>query len=108
MAKNIHSEVLEQVEDYKISDIVIRNAVGERLNIIVGVITELNIFEDIENNAVTGSMYLLDNYNIVTEAGLQGNERLSFKLSTLGRQRAEVQSHCWRKRRNRLYITYTQ
>ena len=50
MAKNIHSEVLEQVEDYKISDIVIRNAVGERLNIFVGVITELNIFEDIENN----------------------------------------------------------
>ena len=88
MAKNIHSEVLEQVEDYKISDIVIRNAVGERLNIPVGVITELNIFEDIENNAVTGSMYLLDNYNIVTEAGLQGNERLSFKLSTPGRQRA--------------------
>ena len=57
MAKNIHSEVLEQVEDYKISDIVIRNAVGERLNIPVGVITELNIFEDIENNAVTNSMY---------------------------------------------------
>ena len=37
---------------------------------------------------ITGSMYLLDNYNIVTEAGLQGNERLSFKLSTFGRQRA--------------------
>ena len=88
MAKNPHSEVLEQVEDYKISDIVIRNSVGLRLNIPVGVITELNIFEDIENNAVTGSMYLLDNYNIVTEAGLQGNERLSFKLSTPGRQRA--------------------
>jgi len=88
MAKNIHSEVLEQVEDYKISDIVIRNSIGLRLNIPVGVITELNIFEDIENNAVTGSMYLLDNYNIVTEAGLQGNERLSFKLSTPGRQRA--------------------
>ena len=50
MAKNIHSEVLEQVEDYKISDIVIRNAVGERLNIPVGVITELNIFEDNENS----------------------------------------------------------
>ena len=88
MAKNIHSDVLEQVEDYKISDIVIRNSVGLRLNIPVGVITELNIFEDIENNAVTGSMYLLDNYNIVTEAGLQGNERLSFKLSTPGRQKA--------------------
>ena len=88
MARNPHSEVLEQVEDYKISDIVIRNSVGKRLNIPVGVITELNIFESIDNNAVTGSMYLIDNYNIVTQAELQGNERLSFKLSTPGRQRA--------------------
>ena len=88
MARNPQSEVLEQVEDYKISDIVIRNSVGKRLNIPIGVITELNIFESIDNNAVTGSMYLIDNYNIVTQAELQGNERLSFKLSTPGRQRA--------------------
>ena len=61
----------------------------------VGVITELNIFEDIENNvSVTGSMYLLDNYNIVTEAGLQGNERLSFKLSTIQSRQRQIQSHC--------------
>tara|TARA_B100001057_G_scaffold912_1_gene860 strand:- start:1003 stop:2529 length:1527 start_codon:yes stop_codon:yes gene_type:complete len=80
--------VLEQVEDYAISDIVIRNSVGKRLNVPIGVITELNIFEDIDNNAVTGSMYLIDNYNIVTQAELQGNERLSFKLSTPGRQTA--------------------
>ena len=51
-------------------------------------IAELNVFEDINSNAVTGSMYLLDNYNIVTQAELQGNERLSFKLSTPGRQLA--------------------
>ena len=89
MAKGLKdADALEQVEDYKISDIVIRNSVGERLNIPIGVITELNVFEDIENNAVTGSMYLLDNYNIVTEAGLQGNERLSFKLFTPSRQNA--------------------
>ena len=88
MTNDRHPDVLDQVEHYKITDIVIRNAVGERLNIPVGVISELNIFEDIENNAVTGSMYLLDNYNIVTEAGLQGNERLSFKLFTPGRQNA--------------------
>ena len=47
-----------------------------------------NVFEDINSNAVTGSMYLLDNFNIVTQAELQGNERLSFKLSTPGRQLA--------------------
>ena len=56
-------EILSQVEDYKISDVVIRNSVGKRLNIPIGVISELNIFEDIQNNAVTGSMYILDNYN---------------------------------------------
>ena len=81
-------EILSQPEDYKISDVVIRNSVGKTLAIPIGVISELNIFEDIQNNAVTGSMYILDNYNIVTEAGLQGNERLSFYLSTPGRQTA--------------------
>ena len=84
----VNSEFLDQVEDYKISDVVIRNSVGKTLAIPIGVISELNIFEDIENNAVTGSMYILDHYNIVTEAGLQGNERLSFYLSTPGRQTA--------------------
>ena len=84
--KDRHPDHLEQVEDYKISDVVIRNSVGKRLAIPIGVIAELNIFEDIENNAVTGSMYILDNYNIVSEADLQGNERLSFYLSTPGRQ----------------------
>ena len=88
MANKDYPEVLEQVEDYKISDIVIRNSVGDRLNIPIGVIAELNVFEDINSNAVTGSMYLLDNFNIVTQAELQGNERLSFKLSTPGRQLA--------------------
>ena len=80
MTKTPEEYVLQQVEDYKISDIVIRNSLGQRLNIPIGVITELNIFEDIENNAVTGSMYIIDNYNIISQAELQGNERLSFKL----------------------------
>ena len=39
-------EILSQVEDYKISDVVIRNSVGKRLNIPIGVISELNIFEN--------------------------------------------------------------
>ena len=85
MAKNAHKDFLEQVEDYSISDIVIRNSVGDRLNIPIGIISELNIFEDIQNNAVTGSMYIIDNSNIISGAGLQGNERLSFKLTTPGR-----------------------
>ena len=74
MTKTPEEYVLQQVEDYKISDIVIRNSLGQRLNIPIGVITELNIFEDIENNAVTGSMYIIDNYNIISQAELQGNE----------------------------------
>ena len=65
MANKDYPDVLEQVEDYKISDIVIRNSVGDRLNIPIGIISELNIFEDIQNNAVTGSMYLIDNSNLI-------------------------------------------
>ena len=39
MAKNAHKDFLEQVEDYSISDIVIRNSVGDRLNIPIGIIS---------------------------------------------------------------------
>ena len=36
MTKAPEDYVLQQVEDYKISDIVIRNSLGQRLNIPIG------------------------------------------------------------------------
>ena len=64
--------------------VVLVNSVGERQNLTLGTVAELNIFEDIESNAVIGTMHILDAYNIISNASLQGNERLIFKLSTPG------------------------
>ena len=64
--------------------VVLVNSVGERQNLTLGTIAELNIFEDINSNAVTGTMHIVDAYNIISNASLQGNERLIFKLSTPG------------------------
>ena len=50
---------------------------------------ELNIYEDIEKNALTGSMAILDANNIISNTPLQGNERLIFKLSTPGTEGKE-------------------
>jgi hypothetical protein len=48
----------------------------------MGTIAELNIYEDINRGALTGSMIIVDSSNIIAKTPLQGNERISFKLST--------------------------
>ena len=69
--------------DYKLDEIKIINAVGEPLTLRMGQVQELNIYEDINSSSLTGSMSIIDAHNIITQAQLQGNERLIFKLHTL-------------------------
>ena len=45
---------------------------------------EMNIYEDIHKNAVTGTLVMLDPVNLIGKLPLQGIERLMFKLSTPG------------------------
>ncbi len=77
-------EALEFAGDYNLTNITIINSVGERLGLRLGTVQELNIYEDINAHAITGSMHIVDAHNIITGASLQGNERLLFKLSTPG------------------------
>ena len=70
--------------DYKLDDFFLINSVGDPLELKMGIVAELNIYEDINSNAVTGSMHMFDSHNIISNASLQGNERLKFKLSTPG------------------------
>ena len=70
--------------DYKLDEIKIINAVGEPLTLRMGQVQELNIYEDINSSSLTGSMSIIDAHNIITQAQLQGNERLIFKLHTPG------------------------
>ena len=45
---------------------------------------EMNIYEDIHKNAVTGTLVMLDPVNLIGKLPLQGIERLMFKLGTPG------------------------
>ena len=47
-------------------------------------VVELNIYEDIYKNAVTGTLVMLDPTNLIATIPLQGTERLMFKLGTHG------------------------
>ena len=70
--------------DYNLNTLQIITSVNEPVPLPMGIIAELNIFEDIYSNAVTGTVHIIDNQNIISQAGLQGNERLVLKLSTPG------------------------
>ena len=47
-------------------------------------VVEMNIFEGINSNSVTGSLVIVDSVNLIGNLPIQGTERLSFKLSTPG------------------------
>ena len=80
------NEDLTRVGDFNLSKVVIINHLGDEFPIpFGGVLAELNIYEDIEHNAVTGTAHIVDSYNIISNAELHGNERLVFKLTTPGR-----------------------
>ena len=90
MSKDVHPDVLKRVGGYNLSKIIIHDSIGEKHLIPMGVCLEFNIYEDIYKNAMTGTMEIVDTYNIIANAELQGNERLSFKLSTPGRQDSAI------------------
>jgi len=47
-------------------------------------VVELNIYEDIYKNAVTGTLVMLDPVNLISKIPLQGTERVMFQLGTPG------------------------
>ena len=61
-------------------------------------VQELNIYEGINQNAVYGTLVLVDSINLLANLPIQGTERLMFKLSTPGASEAAIDR---RKRRNR-------
>jgi len=74
--------------DYNLGNIDVINVNGESAPI-TPMVQELNIFEDIEANAVTGYAVLLDHLNLINKIPLQGTERLAFKLATPGTSNSE-------------------
>ena len=58
----------DKVADYNLSTIILINSVGDRVGLPMGTITELNVFEDIYSNAVTGTAHIVDAHNIIANA----------------------------------------
>ena len=54
---------------------------GEDINLKV---VEFNIYESIFSSSVTGSAVIADTQNLIGNLPIQGTERLSFKLASLG------------------------
>ena len=81
--KNRHPDSPEFAGDYNLDSI---NLIGNDGNVIdiKRLVAELNIFESIYSNSVTGSVVITDTLNLIARLPLQGTERIAFKLSTPG------------------------
>ena len=87
MGKTPHPDSMEFAGDYNLNNILLVNHEAKEQTGIVDIkrmALELNIFESIYNNAVTGTMVITDSQNVIAKLPIQGTERLMFKLSTPG------------------------
>ena len=92
-----HPDHIDFAGDYNLNGIIIQNHAGTGgkfpnaeggLNI-QSMVQELNIYEGINQNAVYGTLVLVDSTNLIGRLPIQGTERLFFKLSTPGTSKAE-------------------
>lgn len=90
MYKSLNSKLLGRAGEYDLSQVFIISYSSVnggqdpiRLNI-TGLISEINIYEHIENEFISGDMILTDADNILYRLPLTGFERLEFKLYTPG------------------------
>ena len=67
-------------------EVLLVNHEGEKTDI-KRMIVEMNIYESIYKNAVTGTLVIADAQNMIVKMPIQGTERLEFKLSTPGTRR---------------------
>ena len=74
---------IEFAGDYKLDRVFLHNHRGEVVDI-KQVMVELNIYESIYSNALTGSIVVGDAQNLIAKLEINGTERISFKLATPG------------------------
>ena len=74
---------IEFAGDYDLKNIFLHNHFGEVIDI-KNLVQELNIYESIYKNALTGSLVIIDAQNLIAKLEIQGTERISFTLSTPG------------------------
>ena len=85
-----HPDTIQFAGDYNLDGIVLHNHQNEGLKAsddgvdIQNLVVEFNIYEGINQLALTGSLVIVDSINLINNLPIQGTERLSFKLSTPG------------------------
>jgi hypothetical protein len=78
-----HEDTIEFAGDYNLNAIVLIAHDGTATDI-KPMVLEMNIYEGIYNNAITGSIVVGDTQNLISTLPIQGTERLAFKLATPG------------------------
>ena len=88
MVKFLGSNEAERAGDYNLSNIDLINHRGEIIDLKY-IVIELNIYESIYKNAVTGTIVITDAKNQIGRLEVQGLERIAFKLSSPGTNLAD-------------------
>ena len=88
MANKVPNSI-EFAGDYDLKNIFLHNHFGEVIDI-KNLVQELNIYESIYKNALTGSLVIVDAQNLIAKLEINGTERISFQLSTPGANEVEV------------------
>ena len=83
MATVKHPDTQDIAGDYNLSHIDLINHDGITMDLKY-IVIELNIYESIYKNAVTGSVVITDARNQIGRLEIQGLERIAFRLSTPG------------------------
>jgi len=85
-----HDDNIKFAGDYNMSEIILHNHANsgftseeEGVNI-QKLVVEMNIYESINKNSVSGTLVIVDSVNLIGNLPIQGTERLSFKLATPG------------------------
>jgi len=85
-----HDDNIKFAGDYNMSEIILHNHANsgftseeEGVNI-QKLVVEMNIYESINKNSVSGTLVVVDSVNLIGNLPIQGTERLSFKLATPG------------------------
>ena len=101
---------IEFAGDYKLPSIVLHNHQNEGVSKqtkgtdIKHLVVEMNIYESLFSNVITGSLVIADTLNLIANLPIQGTERLSFKLSTPGAHKASHIVDCTEESGHPMYI----
>ena len=105
-----HANTVQFAGDYRLDGIILHNHQNEGIDVedrgidIQKLVVEMNIFESIYKNSITGSLVIADSINLIAKLPIQGTERLSFKLSTPGSADQGHNVDCSEKTGNPMHI----